>query len=277
MKQLENQVRILSSPETSASKAGIDRLGLSRDDLLLSFQLGSPLVATSPADMLMAPQGIDQNTQVGDTATSPSQDTAHTSTEVTGVNRHTKNVEFYGSSSSMALLCRIQMNDHCAVSKEEIIDDEGSLVSQLHNPAFFPSPSEQATLSEIFPTNSVSYIHQCRTFLDGFFGSIHYIHPILDKAHFLRGCEDLWSGEPGSVSRSFMALYYSILSLGALVGLRDEEPIDGTRNLDWSRKFFNEARALCGELSMTTDLEMVQCLFFMVRCEPPLYPLSFTD
>lgn len=255
---------------------------MSRDDLLPSLQIGSPLVTSSSVQIPLTQETFNQNTQQGATAdlsdvTSLSHDTAHTSTEVMGINRHTKNVEFYGSSSSMALLRRIQMNEHNAVPQEDEDDSEGSLVSQLHNPAFFQSPSKPATRLETFPTNSLSFFHLCRTFLSAFFGSIHYIHPILEKAHFLRRCEDLLSGDSSSQSSSFMALYYSLLSLGALVGQRDEESEDGIKNLDWSRKFFNEARALCGELTMTTDLEMVQCFFFMVQGDRCTHTASLAD
>lgn len=185
--------------------------------------------------------------------------------EVNAVNRHTKSVEFYGSSSSMSLLSRVQANEKSTAQLQEVEEDGASLVSQLHNPSFFSSPPVTENHSEIQGNSSPQ---QCRTFLNAFFGSIHYIHPILDKNSFLTRCEELWSGSSPSQGRSFMALYYSLLSLGALVGPRDEEysANSGTSlNLEWSRKFFDKARALCCELSMTTDLEMVQCFFFMVR------------
>jgi hypothetical protein len=179
--------------------------------------------------------------------------------EVSVVNRHTKNVEFYGSSSSMSLLSRVQENQ-----SQDVDENESSLVSQLHNPSFFSPPPAIESPLDVPANNTTSYIHQCRAFLNGFFGSIHYIHPIIDKVSFLARCEDLWSNRSSSPGRSFMALYYSLLSLGALVGPRDEEggPVS---NIEWSRKFFDKSRTLCSELSMTTDLEMVQCFFFMVR------------
>lgn len=78
-------------------------------------------------------------------------------------------------------------------------------------------------------------------------------------------CEDLWTSEGSAVKSSFVALYFSVLSLGALVGPRSEELIGGQDNLAWSRKFFDESRTLCSALGMVTDLEMVQCYFFLVR------------
>lgn len=218
------------------------------------------------------PFGMDSSSpnrhRIGDTdlklVTSSSEETPKAK-EVTGFNCHTKNVEFYGSSSSMALLSRVRENEHNAVTPRDLDEDEGSLVSQLHNPAFFPSPAETESRLEVPLENTTRYHQQCRTFLGFFFGSIHFIHPILDKAIFLARCDDLLSGNSPSQSRTFMALFYSLLSLGALVGPRDEDPVDGMGNLEWSRHFFDKSRSLCGELSMATDLEMVQCYFFMVR------------
>lgn len=102
-------------------------------------------------------------------------------------------------------------------------------------------------------------------FLDDFFSTLHYIFPILGKALFMRRCEDLWTSEDSAVKSSFVALYFSVLSLGALVGPRSDELIGGLDNLTWSRKFFDESRTLCSALGMVTDLEMVQCYFFLVR------------
>lgn len=183
--------------------------------------------------------------------------------EVSAVNHHTKNVEFYGSSSSMSLLSRVQENQN-DTSQPQHSEGEASLVSQLHNPGFFSSRPEVENRLEATASNTASYNHQCRGFLDGFFGSIHYIHPIIDKASFLQRCERLWANDAVPPDQTFMALYYSLLSLGALVGSRDEDN-GSISNIEWSRKFFRKARTICSELSMTTDLEMVQCFFFMVR------------
>ncbi|AEO63828.1 uncharacterized protein THITE_2010769, partial [Thermothielavioides terrestris NRRL 8126] len=201
--------------------------------------------------------------------------------EVSGVNRHTRNVEFYGRSSSVALLSRVQRSsgEH-AVQTEEGADadadsDGTTIVSSLHNPVFTPQGESRINQRQEDPA-SVTHSHypQCRGFLEGFFSSIHYIHPVIDKAHFFRRCELLWSGTDAAIQQSsFAALYYSILSLGALVGVRDDEPVDGIPNLQWSRKFFDEARSRCNRLGMVTDLDMVQCYLFMAKvCQNELNP-----
>ena len=84
----------------------------------------------------------------------------------------------------------------------------------------------------------------------------------------MQRCEALWAGDRSDEAAhkgSFVALYYSVLSLGALVGAREEEPLEGVSNLEWSRRFFDEAKGMANRLGMVTDLEMVQCYFFLVR------------
>jgi hypothetical protein len=171
-------------------------------------------------------------------------------------------VEFYGSSSSVALLSHVQ---RAGDAPEELSEDQDgeALVSNLHNHAFSPAV-DGAALGGHCP-GRVTHYPQCRNFIVNYFTSIHFIHPFLEKAEFLSRCENLWSqqGDPLHTS-SFAALYYSILSLGALVGPRDEEAIGGVTNLQWSRKFFDEAISRCHRLGMVTNLDMVQCYFMLV-------------
>lgn len=191
--------------------------------------------------------------------------------EVTGVNRHTNDHEFYGSSSSVALLSRVGSSPSIQGARQGGGDELGdaepdSLLTDLHNPVFtswradIGSRRDGRSAQPAFP--------QCKVFLNGFFGTLHYIHPILDKSAFMRRCETLWACNKPAEPTTFLALYYSVLSLGALVGPREDEPIDGQDNLTWSRRLFQECRSLCTALGMATDLEMVQCYFFLVSlCE----------
>ncbi|KAH8891226.1 hypothetical protein GQ53DRAFT_648828 [Thozetella sp. PMI_491] len=193
--------------------------------------------------------------------------------EVSGVNRHTLNVEFYGSSSSVVLLSTARMATDTESIADEV-EDEEDLVSSLHNPAFSPGVT---TARDGRPTHqsssgSATHYQQCRPFLDSFFTTLHYIQPILDRADFLNRCVLLWANNTSHVGQSFIALYYSVLSLGALVSIREDEDIDGIGNLQWSRMFFEEARSRTG-LNMVTDIEMVQCYFFLAKvCQNELNP-----
>lgn len=179
--------------------------------------------------------------------------------EVSGVNHHTRDVEYYGSSSTVALLSHVQRTG------EELNSDSEGLLTSLHNSAFHSTESQQAN-ERRSDSGQSSHYPQCRGFLENFFSTIHYIHPILEKRPFLERCETLWSGKEAVDGKpsSFSALYYSILSLGAIVGVRDDEPVDGIDNLQWSRRFFDKARRRCTQIGMVTDLEMVQSYFFLV-------------
>lgn len=220
--------------------------------------------------------------------------------EVSEVNEHTRNVEFYGSSSVVALLSVIERESGgrggarhhsgnvgddgqstTATAGNE--DASGSIISALHNPTYSPASNNPCgTSHERNPTTKADHPilqtscgpsfpdpSQCHVFVLNFFSSIHYIHPILNKAEFLRELYER-AGKGDSSSRTttdstFDALYFAILSLGALVGPRDDEPLGGISNVQWSRTFFEEAVRRHIRSGMVTDLNMVQCYFILVR------------
>lgn len=248
-----------------------------------------------------APPSGSPGTSTGLSATPPTTTTTTTRArqrggqEVTAINSHTRNVEFYGSSSSVALLSQVQRGGERSPASSEAGGGAAehsesdavaaALLSNLHNPAFSPpqldAPDKggpgaggsgggttvltvaEAQLSAMEP----AYYRQCSVFLHNFFSTMHYIHPMIDKTSFLERCEVLWSGDKEAMRQhaSFVPLYFSILSIGALVGYRDIEPVGGVSNQKWSRRFFNEARARFKELELATDLEMVQTFFFMAK------------
>ncbi|KAK7696892.1 hypothetical protein SLS64_014096 [Diaporthe eres] len=250
-----------------------------------------------------APPSGSPGTSTGLSATPPTTTTTTRARqrggqEVTAINSHTRNVEFYGSSSSVALLSQVQRGGERSPASSEAGGGAAehsesdavaaALLSNLHNPAFSPpqlnAPEKgggidgaaggggggttvlsvaEAQLTAMEP----AYYRQCSVFLHNFFSTMHYIHPMIDKTSFLERCEVLWSGDKEAMRQhaSFVPLYFSILSIGALVGYRDIEPVGGVSNQKWSRRFFNEARARFKELELATDLEMVQTFFFMAK------------
>jgi hypothetical protein len=128
-----------------------------------------------------------------------------------------------------------------------------------------PAPNSGYTVNSIEETNSTPSYPQCRPFVNDFFASIHHVYPILDgKQEFLKRCETFWASNGFMERASFSALYYSVVSLGALIGQRDEELIDGKSNMSWSTHMFASAQSRCGNLGLVADLDMVQCYFFMV-------------
>ncbi|KAF6831652.1 C6 transcription factor [Colletotrichum musicola] len=260
VRQLEEQVKSLSAQAESRraqSTDGNSSASAAVPDLPDAFTPESTL-QRRPSRSTTATAGSPSNARSRNAA----------GQEVSGVNRHTRNVEFYGSSSSVALLSHVQRTGEEPVVSADADADAGTLLSNLHNPAFSSPAADQHPApgaGDRQPSaRSATHYPQCRCFLQSFFSSIHYVHPILDKKVFFDRCEALWSGRQAPPS-SFVALYYAILSLGALIGVREDEPIDGVENLQWSRRFFDEAKRRCDQLGMVTDLEMVQCYFFLAK------------
>jgi hypothetical protein len=223
--------------------------------------------------------------------------TSSSQPEVSEVNQHTRNVEFYGRSSVAALLSVASGRGDDARHRSGNGDDDGqstatnagdedahgSIVSTLHNPAYSPASNVPGSAShEQNPGTTANHPDlqscgppfpdpsQCRHFVLNFFSSIHYIHPILNKAEFLKEVtERTGRGDSSSTTTTtdstFDALYFAVLSLGALVGPRDDEPLRGISNVRWSRAFFEEAVRRHIRTGMVTDLNMVQCYFILVR------------
>jgi hypothetical protein len=89
---------------------------------------------------------------------------------------------------------------------------------------------------------------------------------MINKEHFMERANNLWFNQsnPGD-DASFVALYLSLMSFGALVRVWDEERLDGFTRFEWSRKLFSEAQDYLHHLQFSNNLETVQCLYFMVR------------
>jgi hypothetical protein len=117
------------------------------------------------------------------------------------------------------------------------------------------------------------HFRQSRFFLDGYFQNLHFIHPVISRDTFFSKCEDLWFGRSENPPPSFVALYYAIMSLGAIIQEWDEETLDGMGRFDWARKMFHLAS---GALELTpshNDLHTVQaCLIMAKVCQNELNP-----
>ena len=190
--------------------------------------------------------------------------------EVNDVNPHTQNPEFHGKTSSMAFLASLQPQGpkgHTRLNSTfPSTASHPSVVSLLHNEGFSPDNLTQAQQPETkLLEHERYYFRQAHAFLDGYFQNLHFIHPILDRTSFMSRCEDLWFGRAERQPRSFIALYYSLLSLGALIRTWDEEDISGMGRLEWSRRLFNLARIALESGKNETSVESVQCLFFMAK------------
>jgi hypothetical protein len=182
--------------------------------------------------------------------------------EIKELNHHTNGIEFYGSTSSAAIIGHLKKARDPKSNEEPYPRPaELSLISTLHNPSFSPSCS-------IGPTAAIEqqnyYFDQAHVFMNGYFENIHFIHPFIDKEDFLIRANDLWFNRAHTPEPSFVALYLSVLSFGALVRVWDEDKLAGLGRFEWSRKLFGEAQAYLNYLRFSNDLETVQCLYMMV-------------
>ncbi|KAK7202441.1 C6 transcription factor [Myxozyma melibiosi] len=195
--------------------------------------------------------------------------------EVTGMNNHTLSSEFHGNTSSVAFLDYLHKKFQNSDRSDSRGDFESSLVSALHNDAFLRDMTRSSALhSTTARLESVQYyFRQAHQFLKGYFEQLHYIHPFLDKNSFMARAEDLWFGRTSAVSESFIALYLSTLSLGALIGSWDSLEIEDKDRFQWSRQLFNDAQTILRDLQYSHDLETVQCSIIMAKvCQNELNP-----
>lgn len=205
-------------------------------------------------------------------------DSVHeTGGELRDVNEHTKSIEFHGNTSSMSFLALVQNQGQNPTDANLPHHQPGhqnpSLVSTLHNVGFSPDPQMHSSAGDVSLEDESYYFRHSRLFLDAYFDNLHFIHPILERDEFFTRCEDLWFGRKEKQTRSFVALYYSILSLGALIRSWDEGLLAGLNRFEWSRKLFTHARLALGELRSTNDLETIQCLIFMAKvCQNEINP-----
>lgn len=130
--------------------------------------------------------------------------------------------------------------------------------------------SMQIQATDQSQSSSQHHVRQLRYFLDGYFQSLHYIHPFLDKAKFLSRCEHFWSG-PSEQPRSFVALYYAIMSLAAITQESGENLADGETRIEWSRDMFQRASDVLNAAPGNTDLDTLQAyLILTLVCQHQL-------
>ncbi|KAJ5709472.1 hypothetical protein N7493_010806 [Penicillium malachiteum] len=192
--------------------------------------------------------------------------------EINELNHHTNGVEFHGSTSSAAAISHLQKAREPKIHEtRHPLSGDFSLISTLHNPSFSPSTTGPGQLNAIEQHNY--YFDQAHVFMNGYFENIHFIHPFIDKDDFLIRANDLWFNRANTPEPSFVALYLSVLSFGALVRVWDEDTLAGLGRFEWSRKLFGEAQAYLNYLRFSSDVETVQCLYLMAKiCQNELNP-----
>ncbi|KAK5277244.1 hypothetical protein LTR40_010625, partial [Exophiala xenobiotica] len=156
---------------------------------------------------------MDENSCTRSTITS-----RKAASDVMDTNLHTSNLEFYGSSSSVAFIRHLETLSNRQTTGPADEQPERSLASLLHNTEFQPDTSQSTPATrEAAPNPERFQFRVARRFLDAYFSNIHHIQPLFEEDDFLARCEDLWFNRPAKQPLSFIALYYATLSLGSLV------------------------------------------------------------
>ncbi|KAF4540141.1 C6 transcription factor [Lasiodiplodia theobromae] len=202
-------------------------------------------------------------------------------TEIVEVNPHTRDIEFHGHTSSVAFLGRVRQeygySEGDSQGDQQTTSQKPSLVSTFYNHAFGTQRNGDASGWNDVLENQF-FFPQSYVFLETYFNNLHYIHPFLDKENFYSRCDDLWQGRFQNQSRSFIALYFSLVSLGALIRTWTEEKLNGMGRFEWSRMLFEKAQLALGFPGSANDLEAAQAYIFMAKvCQNELNPnLAYT-
>ncbi|KIL86340.1 hypothetical protein FAVG1_10169 [Fusarium avenaceum] len=221
----------------------------------------------SPISARTRLQPVSANNEASALAVSPSEES-----EIAEVNQHTNGIEYHGNTSSMSFLGSLQrLREQRATPTDAAERKAFSLVSVLHNSSFVSRRNFTSDLTAALAANGF-YSKRANTFIEGYFGGIHYVHPIIDKEEFLSRADELWRGTNCS-DVHFIALYLSVLSLGALTRTWNETSLDGLNRFQWSRKLFAEAQTVLDEIQFSSKLETIQCFYVMAKvCQNELNP-----
>ncbi|QPC78034.1 hypothetical protein HYE68_008786 [Fusarium pseudograminearum] len=205
--------------------------------------------------------------QVQAPAISPSEES-----EIAELNQHTNGIEYHGNTSSMSFLDNLQrLREQRLMSSNPAERKPFSFVSVLHNPSFVLRRSFASDLTSTLAASGF-YSKRANTFIEGYFGGIHYVHPIIDKEDFLTRSDELWRGTNRS-DVHFIVLYLSVLSLGALTRTWNEDTLDGLSRFQWSRKLFAEAQTFLDDIQFSSQMETIQCFYVMAKvCQNELNP-----
>jgi hypothetical protein len=189
------------------------------------------------------------------------------SEELMDVNSATKNFEFHGRTSVVALFNGLRkeqqglINSSSSSPSQESNERQRSVVGDFHNDVFLGQLVGNGQSVDV--AREETYALHALLFIDAYFKTLHFVHPILDQRWFLKRCNDLWSGRTHSLRQSFLALYFSVLSSGACFRIWTEDTINGMGRLEWSRLLFEKAEHALGRNGSVNDLEAVQAPFIL--------------
>jgi hypothetical protein len=179
----------------------------------------------------------------------PETPTPDSAESVVEVNKDTHGEEYYGGSSSISILNRLytrarrQSSSHARKGP--------SIVNLLHNPEFHETVSNEPA----------SYLLIEAGFLNVFFDTLHYMHPMIDKRTFMQRC-----GQMSDRKGPQVALYYSCIALSAITTPANDAKLGGYLPIQWANLYVENAKKALGDVFSHTTLESVQALFLLVSC-----------
>jgi hypothetical protein len=200
----------------------------------------------------------------------------HSPTELTYMHRASLTYEFHGQTSSLAFLERL-MKIKESNSDSGLGSPTGPIVHEFQNDAL--SIQRGAPLATDDDVENY-YPHHAILFIDSYFKSLHYIYPIIDQAVFMEQSYLLWTGRNKNHKRpilsGFRALYFAVLSLGALTRHWTEDSISGMDKHAWSGMLFEKAEALIGRPGSLLNLQAVQTLIILAQVSQQQMNLNLT-
>ena len=159
------------------------------------------------------------------------------------VNNETRGVEYYGGSSSVAILDRLykRARRQSPNRARTSASNKPSVVNLLYNPEFHePSPTAMQSSPDgrPHPTEPVSSRLIEGGFLNAFFDTLHYMHPVLDKNVFIERCDK----GAAEARNDFAALYYACLALAAITSPEKDPKLTGFSPIQWANMYVDRAK-----------------------------------
>jgi hypothetical protein len=205
--------------------------------------------------------------------------------EILEYNKKTGEFEFHGHTSYMTFLDEArklyQPEKHPGIEiRPGITIKTGkpstAVLDVLHNSSFFQcraslSPNKHRGVPDY------SSFPAC-LFLESYFNTIHFLHPIVFEAATREIARRLWQHGSTPYLAPFDALYFAVLSMGALTHNWEEGVIGGMGRFEWSRLFFSQAEAAIGSPGSQNNIAIVQAAYIMGKiCQFELnLPLAYS-
>jgi hypothetical protein len=160
------------------------------------------------------------------------------------VNNETHGVEYYGGSSSVAILDRLYRRAKRQSANYRVhapASQKPSVVNLLHNPEFHelsPSATHNSLDGLLRQCEPISSQLVEGGFLNAFFDTLHYMHPVIDKNAFIERCEN------GALetANDFSALYNACLALAAITSSEKDSKLTGFSPIQWANMYVGRAK-----------------------------------